>query len=98
MAMCDGSYARVAVNIPGFVLAAHECGTSLHRRPMRCEDGQTGGRPRPWHAKAQPHRISPTSTPPPTSPGGCGAPHEAFFCVDQGRHVNHLLVSLLYLT
>jgi hypothetical protein len=61
------------------VLLWHKCGTPLRRCPMCCEDGQTGDRPRPWHAKARTHRISPTSTPLPTSPGGCGAPHGAFF-------------------
>jgi hypothetical protein len=36
------------------------------------------------------HRSFPTLTSLPKSPGGCGAPHGAFFGVSQGRHGNHL--------
>jgi hypothetical protein len=40
-------------------------------------NGQAGDRPSICHGKARTHRITPTSTFLPTSPGSCGAPHWA---------------------
>ena len=75
------------------------CGTSVARQRavMRSEDGQTGGRPRHGMPRREPTGSVRLRRPCRRRRAAVVAPHGAFSGVDQGRHVNQLLVGLPYL-